>query len=490
MDNNNMISLGELIDDCFNQYEVYIPLIQRNYKWDKHTATKLVSDLWNSYKKKKPIYTAGMITVYKEDNKKIQLIDGQQRIITLFMLLKILEPHKTDFKFKFERDEGIEKEEKKRFYYLENINKLCKKRRKIEDLYTDLKRFNENYTRIKNDYIRVRRQPFKEYILKNLHLYTDLERFKENYTSMKSRIKKEYKIVHRQPFKEYILKSLHFLLHISEIEPFDEFINLNKHKTRFVISDLIKANLIMDSSDEDKRKDILSLFKELSGILYYQSDDLESVWKLVNQGYVEEDIPEDNSQRYKNKLYSDENRLKLLCCERYGAGEYDGFSIVGYDKKIEYDTLVKYKNILIALEQDKNNKNWCSYNGFNITHVLLGKKFFSMLNEYADKDKNFKHIEEYLRHIVSQEHGENAFYISCFIESQLKNEYINAKDLIAIYKTVEDELNEAAGQGKELSERKRNWISGGVLEVEDYLKIYDAYIQNKYCLQEKNHENQ
>ena len=448
MDNNNMISLGELIDDCFNQYEVYIPLIQRNYKWDKDTATKLVSDLWNSYKKKKPIYTAGMITVYKEDNKKIQLIDGQQRIITLFMLLKILEPHKTDFKFKFERDEGIEKEEKKRFYYLENINELHERK----DLYTDLKRFNENYT------------------------------------SMKSEMKGNEG--YYQPFKEYILKSLHFLLYISEIEPFDEFINLNKHKTRFVISDLIKANLIMDSSDEDKRKDILSLFKELSGILYYQSDDLESVWKLVNQGYVEEVIPDDNSQRYKNKLYSDENRLKLLCCERYGAGEYDGFSIVGYDKKIEYDTLVKYKNILIALEQDKNNKNWCSYNGFNITHVLLGKKFFSMLNEYADKDKNFKHIEEYLRHIVSQEHGENAFYISCFIESQLKNEYINAKDLIAIYKTVEDELNKAPGQEKELSERKSNWISDGVLEVEDYLKIYNEYIQNKYCLQEKKHENQ
>mgnify|MGYP001642457277 FL=1 len=290
-----MISLGELIDDCFNQYEVYIPLIQRNYKWDKKTATKLVSDLWNSYKEKKPIYTAGMITVYKEDNKKIQLIDGQQRIITLFILLKILEPHKTDFKFKFERDEGIEKEEKKRFYYLENINELHE--RKDLDLYTDLKRFNENYT------------------------------------SMKSEMKGNEG--YYQPFKEYILKSLHFLLHISEVEPFDEFINLNKHKTRFVISDLIKANLIMDSSDEEKRKDILCLFKELSGILYYHSDDLDSVWKLVNQGYVEEDISEDNSQRYKNKLYSDENRLKLLCCERYGANEYDGFSIVGYDKKIE-----------------------------------------------------------------------------------------------------------------------------------------------------------
>lgn len=414
MENNNMISFGELINECFIKYEVYIPLIQRNYKWDKKTATKLVSDLWNSYKQEASTYTAGMITLYKEDENRMQLIDGQQRIITLFILLKILEPDKTDFNFKFERDEGV-KEEKKRFYFLGNINKIYE----TEDLYTDLKRFRENYT------------------------------------AMKSEMEVEDRIVDYQSFKEYILKSLFFLLHISEVEPFDEFINLNKNKTRFVISDRIKANLIIDSSDDKGRNAILQLFKELSEILYYQSDSGNSVWELVSQGYIEESIPKDNSKRFKNKLYLDENRLKLLCCERYGATEYDGFSI---------------------------------------THIGLSEKFFSILNKYKYKGKNFKYAEEYLNHILLQKcnndnNDNNAFYLSCFIESQLKNGIIKAKDIISEYKIVEGEINITSKKDKnqeDLSDRKHNWINSGISEFEDYLKVYDRYIRDKYRLQEGN----
>lgn len=448
MENNNMISFGELINECFIKYEVYIPLIQRNYKWDKETATRLVSDLWNSYKQEAPIYTAGMITLYKEDENRMQLIDGQQRVITLFILLKILEPDKTDFNFKFERDEGV-KEEKKRFYFLGNINKIYE----TEDLYTDL------------------------------------TRFRENYIAMKSEMEVEDRIVDYQSFKEYILKSLFFLLHISEVEPFDEFINLNKNKTRFVISDRIKANLIIDSSDDKGRNAILQLFKELSEILYYQSDSGNSVWELVSQGYIEESIPKDNSKRFKNKLYLDENRLKLLCCERYGATEYDGFSISGYDKKTEYDILEKHKEILCVLGKDIKDKNYCLYNGFSITHIGLSEKFFSILNKY--KGKNFNYAEEYLKRILLQKcnNDNNAFYLSCFIESQLKNGIIKAKDIISEYKIVEGEINITSKKDKnqeDLSDRKHNWINSGVSEFKDYLKIYYRYIRDKYRLQEGN----
>lgn len=444
MENNNMISFGELINKCFIQYDVYIPLIQRNYKWDKKTAVKLVSDLWYSYKKNISAYTAGMITLYNEDENRMQLIDGQQRIITLFMLLKILEPNILDFKFKFERDEGVEKEEKKRFYFLEHINKIYE----TEDLYTDLKRF------------------------------------KENYIAMKSEMEVEGRTVDYQSFKDYILKRLFFLLHISEVEPFDEFINLNKNKTRFVISDRIKANLIMDSSDDKGRNAILQLFKEISEILYYQSNSSNSVWELVSQGYIEESIPEDNSKRFKNKLYLDENRLKLLCCERYGATEYDGFSIKGYDKKTEYEVLEKHKEILCVLEKDIKDKNYCLYNGFSITHIGLSEKFFSILNKY--KGKSFKYAEEYLKHILLQEYdNNNAFFVSCFIESQLKNGIIKVEDIISEHEIVRDEINSILKKDKaseDLSVRKHNWINSRVSDFEDYWEVYDRYIRDKYCL--------
>ena len=251
MENNKMISFRELIEECFNKYEIYIPLIQRNYKWDKETASKLVKDLWASYKKESPVYTAGMITLYQEEGNKMQLIDGQQRTITLFMLLKILEPKEEYFQFKFERDDDIEEEKNKREYYLSHISEISQSK----DVYTDIKRFNDNYKEMKNE--------------------MESEDRKEQYSS----------------FREYILNNLYFLIHISEVEPFDEFINLNKNKTRFVISDRIKANLILNYSTEDERDNILSLFKELSRLLFLNSDKTDSVWNLISQGYIEEKIP-------------------------------------------------------------------------------------------------------------------------------------------------------------------------------------------------------
>ena len=443
MENNKMISFRELIEECFNKYEIYIPLIQRNYKWDKETASKLVKDLWASYKKESPVYTAGMITLYQEEGNKMQLIDGQQRTITLFMLLKILEPKEEYFQFKFERDDDIEEEKNKREYYLSHISEISQSK----DVYTDIKRFNDNYKEMKNE--------------------MESEDRKEQYSS----------------FREYILNNLYFLIHISEVEPFDEFINLNKNKTRFVISDRIKANLILNYSTEDERDNILSLFKELSRLLFLNSDKTDSVWNLISQGYIEEKIPEDNSKRIKYKLYPDENRLKLLCCERYGSNDNDGSSMMGYEKETEYETLELYRKILSILENDKKEGNWSSYNGFNAIHHLAKdndaeKRLFSLLNKY--KDEKFDYLEEFYKHLLLEKNvKKNAFYISCFVESQLKNEFSDVKkEIIDKYKNIQKEL-----ENKENA--KSNWISSGMKEVKEYLQIYDMYIQNKYKLKEK-----
>lgn len=446
MENNKMISFRELIEECFDKYVVYIPLIQRNYKWDKETARKLVKDLWDSYKKGISVYTAGMITLYKENENKMQLIDGQQRGITLFMLLKILEPTENYFQFKFERDDGIKEDNYKREYYLSNIVEFSQK----EDIYTDIRRFNDNYREMKKE--------------------METEDRKEKYTC----------------FREYILNNLYFLIHISEVEPFDEFINLNKNKTRFVISDRIKANLIIDSNTHEERDNILSLFKKLSSLLFLNSDKKDSIWNLISQGYIEGKIPEDNSKRIKYKLYPDENRLKLLCCERYGSDDTDGSSTIGYEKEKEYETLKLYEQILSTLENDKNEKNWCLYNGFNATHYLsedndAEKRFFSLLNKY--KDENFNYLEEFYKQLLLEKNeNKNAFYISCFVESQLKNELCDIKEkIIYEHKNIQDELNDKENT-------KTNWINNGMKELEEYLQIYDIYIQNKYKLKGKYNE--
>lgn len=211
--NNKMINIGELIDNCFNKKLIYIPLLQRNYKWDKGTASKLASDLLNSFKEApNSEYTIGMITLYQENEKTLQLIDGQQRVVTLTLILKCLKPERTYLNVEFERDEGVKSSSIKRSEYLKNINNPNIKSKAD---YTDLIRFNENYEEIKKE--------LKE-------LKDDTERITE--------------------FINYILNNVDILFHVTNVEPTDEFLNINKNKTRFVISDHIKANLMIDTQKQ------------------------------------------------------------------------------------------------------------------------------------------------------------------------------------------------------------------------------------------------
>lgn len=247
MENNKMVSFNNIMDNCFKSYDVYIPLIQRNYKWDTVTAAKLAVDLWSAFKKEQKTYTVSMITFYKEPEDhnqlknfkpKMQLIDGQQRIITLFILLKYIMPEEEYFSFGFERDEGIKETKLNRKSYLTNI--AFSNSWEEKDMYTDLIRFKNNYEAIK----------------------TALETAEPN----------AYETGYANKFADYIRKNVYFLMHISEKEPFDEFINLNKNKTRFVISDRIKANLIIDSKEKSDKEKVLNLFKNLSEILFSKKD--------------------------------------------------------------------------------------------------------------------------------------------------------------------------------------------------------------------------
>ncbi len=88
-----------------------IPNYQRPYKWDTHNIVDLLNDIGNaindaaiygaSFK-----YRIGTIILHQNNDGKLGIVDGQQRIISLVLLLKFLEPSfdcsilKTDFKNK------------------------------------------------------------------------------------------------------------------------------------------------------------------------------------------------------------------------------------------------------------------------------------------------------------------------------------------------------------------------------------------------------
>ena len=87
-------------------YTFIIPFLQRGYKWTSDNVKDLLLDLWNFMHSRKKIYCLQPLAIVKDDeNGNIyRVLDGQQRLTTLFILWKFL-CGENPYTFRFERDE-------------------------------------------------------------------------------------------------------------------------------------------------------------------------------------------------------------------------------------------------------------------------------------------------------------------------------------------------------------------------------------------------
>ena len=101
---DNKLPLKELsINDVFNSSEnvtYEIPIYQRNYAWEKDEIAALVRDVWDACEKKKDAYFIGTLVTYDKGDRTFEVIDGQQRLTTLFLILKALN-HETKNKLTY-----------------------------------------------------------------------------------------------------------------------------------------------------------------------------------------------------------------------------------------------------------------------------------------------------------------------------------------------------------------------------------------------------
>jgi len=103
MNNNskeiNLKAFKELLGLTF-----IIPSQQRGYKWTPKNVKDLLKDLREfSKQKNKNMYCLQPIAVVKHEERKYEVLDGQQRLTTLFLLYKYL-TQKNAYTFEFERD--------------------------------------------------------------------------------------------------------------------------------------------------------------------------------------------------------------------------------------------------------------------------------------------------------------------------------------------------------------------------------------------------
>ena len=81
------------IKDFLKNPKLKIPIYQRPYKWNKRHVSQLVSDIKTFHKK--PSYRFGTVVIHDNKNKDtgkhtLDIVDGQQRTITLLLVIKAL----------------------------------------------------------------------------------------------------------------------------------------------------------------------------------------------------------------------------------------------------------------------------------------------------------------------------------------------------------------------------------------------------------------
>lgn len=125
-----------------------IPSYQRPYKWTIKHVQQLLDDLLTHFRNQEQVYRIGTVVIHK-DGKNFDIVDGQQRLITLSLLL----------------------------YYLNNEEKFTDKSLLDENVAHTLSKSNiiNNYNFIKN-YSISHKEEFKNYILEICEMiYVELD---------------------------------------------------------------------------------------------------------------------------------------------------------------------------------------------------------------------------------------------------------------------------------------------------------------------------
>lgn len=365
--NGRSCSLKKILEEL-KDIKIYIPIYQRNYKWNSSMALKLVQNLIEKFESNdKNQKSLGLVTFYISKGKnECQLIDGQQRMITLFLILKEL--GSIEYNLFFERDTVLERNVRNEF-----LNEITS----------------------------------RDELLDADSCFTDLRRFQYNYNGIHKEIENRIKdIKTKDDFKNYILNNTMMLVHITGDEPVSEFLNLNSYKTQFSVCDDVRSKLIIYGTfNPDKLKNdknlklalgtnnfkigVSCLFEELTKLMY-----CDKVYNIVKEGY-----PLDPD-------YANLNRINImfynLCDDLFRSEEEKIYSL---DEKKTIYKLAYYKEMLRQLKEQSDNDETLAEKSFKNLNKKRKVRFFDLLDSYMDKYSPDGSNVNFLIEILQFEHS-------------------------------------------------------------------------------------
>ena len=338
-----------------------IPNYQRGYKWEISNVEDLLNDINNINNIDKNEHCLHNLTIIENENK-WEIIDGQQRLTTIFLILKYLGKEYYSLSYKIRQNTED--------FFNNEINDIIKnlkdnKYKKELELFNDIKNKNNNYD--KQDIYYICRA-----------LFTIYNWFNKNYKD--------------KPIEEFIekLESVYFYKHEikTNIKGETIFSNLNSGRVPLTYIELIKADLIINISDseiEDKENKSEILINEIRSNIGRLWDEMESwlaqdeVWYWI--------APKNNSV---NKL----SLLFDLCGElKEGKNIYEKYYNYVYNKNLKCD----YSKIKTIWENIKNYyytiKDWYLDNDmYHLIGIIVS--FDININKFIENNSNIKNKNE------------------------------------------------------------------------------------------------
>ncbi|MDZ7293154.1 DUF262 domain-containing protein [Mycoplasmopsis pulmonis] len=475
--------IARLPYDQFKQ--IKIPIFQRKFSWDWSIITNLLSDINNKKEHKSFIFLGSIITV--EEDKILKIIDGQQRISTLFLIfvaLSIFSVKNKVEKWNFENlIDGFDSQNddlaKKIFMCLEvlyeSVNDQKGEKTVLSnyfyriDGYDDVEIFSKIWSLNKLE---------KEMLEKEnniIKIFVDIIIwFRENLTSKDEILN----------FWKSFLENIYFTFtNLKDINEFDLFERMNTTQVPLSAIDLIK-NRIFDFYEEKDEKIDQKSFQELF--------DKKIMKKFLSKkGDNNQDLKKIKEfLRYISSIYDiSDNEVKLKSSD-------------STDMKLYFKFWIYIKDEIIY---DKDEEKTLPYDQ---ALKRLGdeiKLFFEVLepSEYSkNKDQRFYFISDYLYTLISYKKtlyipliiqilktqlGENKiFEFDSKIENE--NELNSLRDLLKAIQSYEIRRSVVAKEGQSMTSFMDSFLRDiKTINILDKHTLYNVFVNKTKNTNNLNH---
>ena len=320
-----------------------IPIYQRNYAWERDEISTLIKDIYDSMVIDKPIYYIGTLVTFKRDENVFEVIDGQQRLTTIYIILTAMGEKVT--------------------------NKLAYSSRKASTQTIEvMSKFEKNKEAKDSDF-------GEEYDLG----------IKNGYNFAKEALKD----VNMDKFKEYFLNHVHIIHYRvpKDVDLNHYFEVMNSRGEQLEKHEIVKAKLSALLEKEDMKK-FCQIWEACSDMSFYVQQKLPNMYiqkELPNKKNVfgtdmSNFIPQSFEELYIESNHTDDKMTTKSIAELLNAPVKKEIAKGDCDSNDSFQPIIDFPNfLLIVLKITRMQEK-----GFNPSEFTLDDK--ELINEF-DKVK-------------------------------------------------------------------------------------------------------